>query len=225
MNNNEMLSVFMDNELNTQDGDRLIQKLKQDSGLKRDWEQFHLIGDMLRNHVSHAFRMDFADRLAGALAHEPHHFGRPATGQATKPFKYTAAGFAMAASISAVALVGLLQINNPVAMSTMAITPVAYEMDIQNASQQQTTVAMNDTVTVDYNGAEVTEPLLENNIDTPVLAYASFEKAQPAETMVAAADLENSVYDYLVDYSRYAVSAPLQGARPATTVISYYTEL
>lgn len=227
MYKNEMLSIFMDDELNTQDGDNLIQKMKQDAELKTDWEHFHLIGDSLRNHISHAFKPDFADHFATVLANEPHHFGRPAAIQAPKRFNDTAAGFAMAASISAVALVGLLQINSPVAMSSMAVMPVAYEMDIQNPTQNspQTVVALNSSVVVDENNGYVSEPLLENS-DMPVLAYASFENTQTETVVVASVgNLEESVYDYLVDASRYAVSAPLQGAMPTTTVISYYTDL
>lgn len=221
MNNKEMLSVFMDGELQNDDAVRVIKQLRKNDELKSCWEQYHLIGDCIRSQFSSALYGGFADRFATLLESEPHHFGRPAAVKHHSPKRFNdKAGFALAASISAVALLGMLQVNQQELVSAAEMGPVAYETDIQH---QIPAMAVPEALA---QAAGEEAPVV--NVDTPALAYASFDSVDTAdENMDVSVEpsVEDSVYDYLVNYSQYAVSAPLQGTVPAATLISYYTEL
>ena len=212
----------MDGELEDSDAaGRMITQLKKNDELKSCWENYHLIGDCIRKQLSHAFHGGIADRITALLEHEPHHFGRPAS-KTHSPRRFSdKAGFALAASISAVAMLGMLQVNQQNLVSANETTPVAYETDIQHQALAMDTTA--DTLAP--QSADETQAM---NIETPALAYASFDSVDDTgySTDLAAADssVEDSVYDYLVNYSQYAVSAPLQGTVPAT-VIGYYSNL
>jgi len=118
------------------------------------------------------------------------------------------AGFALAASVSAVAIVGLLQFGQP-AMMTAATQH--YETDIQSQH-----LAMASTHTQ--------SAVVDIEIDSQALAYASFDGDsvnQQLATMASTASVESTVYDYLVDFSQYAVAAPLEGSIPAVNLASY----
>jgi len=55
------------------------------------------------------------------------------------------------------------------------------------------------------------------------LAYASFdmEGVDPSTSLASTDTVESSVYDYLVNFSQYAVAAPLEGSVPAVNLASY----
>ena len=223
MNNKEMLSVFMDGELDDSDAGSVITQIRKNDELRSCWEHYHLIGDCIRKQLSNAFHSGFADRFSALLDNEPHHFSRaPGTTQNPSPRRFSdKAGFALAASISAVAMLGMLQVNQQNLLTTNETTPVvAYETDIQHQGLAMDTSA--DTLLP--QGADEVQGM---SVETPPLAYASFDSVDEtgySADLATDPSVEDSVYDYLVNYSQYAVSAPLQGTSPAT-VISYYSNL
>src|SRR5688572_18161780 len=99
----------MDGELDAHHAELAVARLKQDPAARESWETFHLIGDALRGEcmVTTNPGRRFSDRLAQeptVLAPRP----KPAS-------RVTTYAYSVAASLSAVALVGWVAFHNPLA--------------------------------------------------------------------------------------------------------------
>jgi sigma-E factor negative regulatory protein RseA len=202
----EMISVYMDGEASEFESASVLKHIKQEPLLERCWEGYHLIGDAMRNQVSATVSAAFTQRLAQSLENEINPFAsQPMPGRRANE----TAGFALAASVSAVALVGLLQFGQP---AMLASANNQYETDIQN---QHLALAKDSSLVA----METVSPV---EMDNQALAYASFDTDYSNTTdMTLAANVESSVYDYLVNYSQYAVAAPLEGSAPTVSLLSY----
>lgn len=102
----EQLSHLMDGE--SDDEAKLLAAIKEDAGLRARWERYHLIRDVMGNHLSEQGAISIAARVAAQLENEPtvlapkrrRFFSREAI---VKP----AAGFAIAATIATVAVMSV----------------------------------------------------------------------------------------------------------------------
>jgi sigma-E factor negative regulatory protein RseA len=63
----EKLSALIDGELQSNDCQAHLGRLKTDTELRRAWDAYHLIGDALRGHVG----ADLTDRVVARLHEEP----------------------------------------------------------------------------------------------------------------------------------------------------------
>lgn len=117
----EKISALMDGELEGQEAQQLLARLKQDEELVQDWHAFHVIGDALRG--ERALSREFTQRLASRLTGEPTVLApRPAR---TKQ-RFAAYALSAAASMSAVALVGWVAfLNNPLSQPEVASSPTS----------------------------------------------------------------------------------------------------
>lgn len=105
---NEKLSAWMDGELEEQDARQFPAKLKQDAGLREDWDCYHLIGDAIRGVHGH----DLCTRIRARLDDEPTVIAPRRRRTAEKMRKYglsVAASFAAAVFVGWMALAGLQQ--------------------------------------------------------------------------------------------------------------------
>ncbi|TJZ67781.1 sigma-E factor negative regulatory protein [Chitiniphilus eburneus] len=62
----EQLSALIDSELEAKEHDRLLGQLSVDGDLRQDWQDWHLVGDVMQEHplLSPDFMKRFSDRLA-----------------------------------------------------------------------------------------------------------------------------------------------------------------
>ena len=131
MNIDENISALMDGELNEAETGRLLDQLQRDAGLRTCWTRYHLISDTLRSDLTGHIKHNVATCVIKALESEPIHFSpRRAT---PHPSRFTPhifkplAGFAVAASIAAVAVLSLqvtapLQTTYPVNLAGLSGT-------------------------------------------------------------------------------------------------------
>lgn len=109
----EQVSALADDELSQAEQSLVLRRLSADPALRDQWQRIHLLRDALHNELSGHLSAGFAGRVMAALESEP----QPAAGfgwqrwlrQAAKPV----AGLAVAASVAALAIVGLEQISGP----------------------------------------------------------------------------------------------------------------
>jgi sigma-E factor negative regulatory protein RseA len=107
---------MMDNEYTEHECALALRRLGKDDELLACWARYHLISDALKDQVPDVLNTDFSARMRGLIDAEPAHesasavvqktaqtAGRRARGAWFKP----AAGFAVAASVAGVALLGL----------------------------------------------------------------------------------------------------------------------
>lgn len=104
----KQISEFLDGELPQTEQDALLKTLANDEELSGAWERYHLIGDAIRNDLPELIGCDISTRVQQAIATEPailvplsrrHALVRPVM------------GFALAASVAAMAILGVRQLN------------------------------------------------------------------------------------------------------------------
>lgn len=99
----ERISALMDGELEIEDQDAELRRIKGNEDLMLNWETYHLIGDVLRQ--ERVLGAGFSDRFRAALAKEPTVLAPRPVASARKSRLY---GLSAAASVAGVAVVGWL---------------------------------------------------------------------------------------------------------------------
>ena len=103
--NKEQLSAFMDGETDGQRQDLVDQMLK-DPELMGAWSRYHLVSDCLRQCLPERIDKELAGNISQALLKEP---AILAPDRRAYPFVKPIAGFAIAASVAALAILGIQQ--------------------------------------------------------------------------------------------------------------------
>lgn len=116
----EKLSAWMDD----QPVEGLYQDLLADAELSERWHRYHLIGDAMRNELPGTLQLDIAANVADALESEPAILAPQSRRRFAVPGKVIELGqrfgqYAIAATVAAVAVVGVQQYN-----AKEAITPL-----------------------------------------------------------------------------------------------------
>ncbi len=106
-NLDEKVSALVDGELSHAEVDGVFDMLKRDKPSQACWRHYHLISDALKNNLPDRLPEDFVGRVSQALEAEPH-YALPPRRPAKAPFLHKPTiGFALAASVAAVAFLGL----------------------------------------------------------------------------------------------------------------------
>lgn len=103
--NKEQLSAFMDDELDGLQKDQVGQMLK-DPELLDTWSRYHLVSDCLKRNLPEHLDRELAGKVSKSIEQEP---AIVAPGGLPRSFVKPAAGFAIAASVAALAILGIQQ--------------------------------------------------------------------------------------------------------------------
>jgi len=129
----EQISALVDDELEQGSG-FVLHALKTDEAYKGAWGRYHLIGECLRGHLPARVDMQLADRICKALHDEP----VTRTSYRFPRLVKSVAGLAIAATVAAIAILGVRQIGSgPAATAT---PPIAYKPPSTNSDYQTVTV-------------------------------------------------------------------------------------
>lgn len=101
----EQLSAFMDDEIDGLQKNQVEQILK-DPELLDSWSRYHLVSDCLKHNLPEHLDRDLAGKISRSIAQEP---AIVAPGGLARSFAKPAAGFAIAASVAALAIFGIQQ--------------------------------------------------------------------------------------------------------------------
>lgn len=152
----ELLSAFVDGELNEKELDQLLALMDSDDNARADYLRYQFSSDVIRGYTNRSRPVDLTSRISTALKEEPAHQqaepGKQKNRVLTLPnwFWKQTAGLAAAASIGALAVVGVMnQPQNTVTPELVQAEPV----------QQQTAVAASNRWTV---GEQEVEDRLNN---------------------------------------------------------------
>ncbi len=166
----ELLSAFVDGELNEQELDELLALMKTDDSAKVDYMRYQFSSDLLHGYVTDHNHVDLTDRIHQALSDEPDlHINATEKTKTAKVFALPdwfwrqTAGLAAAASLGALAVVGLMSQPQTVVPTT--------NMAQSEPLQQQTTVAETNRWTV--GETEVEDRLNDYLVDHNEYAGAS----------------------------------------------------
>lgn len=102
--NKEKVSAMVDGEVDEQDT-AIVDALLNTDSLKQSWASYHLIGDSLRQNLPENVSLDLNRQISAAIASEPTILApvKPTQNPVLKPL----AGFAIAASVAIVAILGI----------------------------------------------------------------------------------------------------------------------
>lgn len=107
--NREWLSALADGELHGQELERGLDALRKDPELQQSWRAYHLIRDTVSSNLDHAVDAQLHLRISAALESEPTIL---APQRRSRPWFKQAAGIAIAASVTGVAVIGVQQMNS-----------------------------------------------------------------------------------------------------------------
>ena len=102
----ESLSAMMDGELD--DPSQVLSSLKSDTEFRGRWARFHLIGDMMRDAIISPAPAKFSEDVGAKVAAEPTILAPQSTPQRALTPR---TGFAIAASIAALAVIGIARFS------------------------------------------------------------------------------------------------------------------
>ena len=199
----ELLSAFVDGELNKEELDQLLLLMEQNKQIRSDLQNYQFISDVMRGHARQANPTDFSERLTRALDDEPAH-RLDATVNKVKAkvislptwFWKQTAGLAAAASVGALVVLNVM--NQPEATQTApAATQIASSAIDRPVMMQQ--------------------PLMAEQTSTVAVAPPS----NPNRWTVGEQEVEDRLQNYLVDHNEYAGAS---GLFSYARVVSYGEE-
>ena len=100
---NEQVSASVDGELDGAETGLLLRRLSTDAELRARWARYHLISDTLKNNLPQQLPVNLAERVAEAIADQPTPRRLFSPARLLRP----AAGLAIAASVAALAVLGM----------------------------------------------------------------------------------------------------------------------
>lgn len=105
----DQLSALIDGEFDVTSAEHLIRSVKSGGELRDCWQQYHLIGDAMRNEM--VLSHDFSARVMNALGEEPTVLASPVVAKQTTAkasLLKTNQFWSVAASVAAVMFVGVM---------------------------------------------------------------------------------------------------------------------
>ncbi|MDR3428326.1 sigma-E factor negative regulatory protein [Silvimonas sp.] len=168
----EHLSALIDGELEPARFDQVLAQLHADPALRDDWQDWHLVGDVMQQHpiLSPDFMKTFCDRLAA----EPVVFAPAASSRRRRFMRRALAPLSAAASVAFLSVVGWQAFHGAYTGSAVAVPHMA-----AMATPQAVHVANSDSKFRAYLAAHHEDS--GNPIDGRDLVYASFETKQPTK--------------------------------------------
>ncbi|MBN4079064.1 sigma-E factor negative regulatory protein [Beggiatoa alba] len=207
----ERISALMDGELDKRAHHDAVDELLKNDESRDTWFRYHLISDTLRQHLPAGMDAQFSSRVMKALQDEP-------TVLAPRPprraFQGTAlgrrlAGLAVAASVAAVAVLGV---------------QFMYQQDDRSLAGQmaQTPTTLSPTLSPILSS---NRPSVSQSIARAVVRPNIQIVTQAANPVVATPPLAKRYHPnlnkYLVDHNQQAPRAALQGVVPYARIVAY----
>ena len=134
----EELSALIDGELNELDERRTLKALAGDAELRETWERYHLIRAVMTHELGVIASPDLAERVMARLA--PDEPGRNAEAARLR-FWPLAGGFAVAASVAAIAILALQVLPQPLIAPNGASVKIAATSGVAAAAGTSVPVA------------------------------------------------------------------------------------
>ncbi len=178
-NMKEKISALMDGEMDAQEMQASIREMRASGDHRECWDHYHLIGDALRNNLPRHVDLSFSQRISQAIATE----NTPAVSSQPSPAKPTkrnavqrpVVGFAMAASVAAVAYLGF----GMIAVEEQAVGPrvAAVAPTTELPIAQQHGLPMNGLQTAQGKHWSAAKPSVESRLNTYLQNHQSLSTA------------------------------------------------
>ena len=192
----ESLSALLDNEAQELETRRVLNEMERDAELKSTWQNYQMIGDLMRNEVSSP--MDLTDAINQQIDGQEAMPEGQITEAASKSWMRPFTSVAVAASVTLAVLLGVQmgeQETSPISIASQA--PAAVE------------VAPN----------AVAPSLISGAVEAPV-QVASTDVA-PAESAEDLEQAQQKLQEYLMEHTENAAGNTNRGALPYARVVKF----
>lgn len=207
----ERISALMDGELDEPAHHDSIEQLLKKDEARRTWARYHLISDTLRQSLPAGIDLQFSSRVMATLNDEPTVLAPPIS--QTSPLARRLAGLAVAASVAAVAVMGvqfMYQQDGQTPVGPMAQAPSALSpntMSPKNFATNQTFAR----AAIRPNIQTVTQSM------SPTDMTPSFSQQLPPQI---ANRFHSNLNKYLLDHNQQTASAAVQGVMPYARIVA-----
>lgn len=195
----ERMSSLIDGELDDQERHQAVTELLASEQSRRSWARYHLVSDTLKRNLPDSIDPQFSSRVMDALKDEPTILAPPQ--QAPSSLGRRMAGLAIAASVAAVAVLGvqfMYQQDGMAPSPQFAQAPVA-----QSPMAPERNIARVDV-----------RPNVQTVTQTSGPANASLAAAQEFKRY------HPNLNQYLVDHNQLAPRLVVQGVLPYARIVA-----
>jgi len=158
-NNDALLSALYDGELSGSELDQALARIREQDSARQQFASYGLISAAMKREVSAEVNVDVADRVRIALDAEPTVLSPVSRQAASRPFVRQVAGFALAASLTAVAILGIRQYQADQPQPTL---------DVATSTTSQ------DWIRVSGTRWNRQQPEVENKLNTYLVSHSQY---------------------------------------------------
>lgn len=226
----EHFSALLDDELDSANREIMLNQLMSDKQTKQRWYRYHLISDAMQAKLPDKIDPQFSASVMAALADEPailapKQTSTHSTHHSTPSIKHRAAGFAIAATVAVVAVLGVQNLNEPSKPDQVAKMPSNSEFEhIASQSPQLAQTPMATQIApqalTPAQVAQVRQPqvLPQTVTGGPAMTVSSTQSA------LIPADSENPQFDprlhqYIVNHNQNISGGQLQSIMPYVRIV------
>ena len=198
----ERISALMDGELDEQLHHSTADELLNKDEARETWSRYHLISDTLRQQLPNGIDNQFSSRVMAALDDEPTVLAPPAA--RTSTLTQRLAGLAVAASVAAVAVMGvqfIYQEDGQAPVEQIAKTSTTSLPNTSLANRVPTSQAL-------------AQAAARQNIQTVT------QSMNPAKPALPAKRFPPNLNKYLVDHNQQTARAAVQGVMPYARIVA-----
>lgn len=221
----EQISAFMDGELPQPEHANLIHQICHDDELKLRWQSYHLIGDALKNSTSTTYQTQnqFAQSVMAALENEPTVFA-PAALKHKANVRQKIAGVAIAASVAAVAVIGVQSMNQSEetepSLAEMPSSDQYVRMEQARPSMASASSTVNAPTLMAPNSIPQTmTPSVPALKASASQSSGSLEDVQQDPNVTQIYQYNPQLYKYLLNHNQYTLGSHVQGVMPYARIV------
>lgn len=219
----ERLSSLMDGELDDTRQRHAIDTLLHDTAARDCWERFHLASDALHGNLPKAIDPGFSARVMAAIEDEPAILApppprKPAVSSdhavpARSSFSKRFAGLAVAASVAAIAVMGVgsLYREDPMVPHGQQVA------ESKSAPSEYIRLAKQPSPPLGATLASANAPLATSAADASLATRAEMLRTYPE----IARRIDPRLHKYLINHSQQAARSNIQGVMPYARIVTY----
>ncbi len=205
----EKISALVDGELDKQECQTAVNELLNDDAKRTAWGRYHLIGDTLKRSLPLGIDHGFSSRVMAALDSEPTVLAPPR--QTHSSWGQRAAGLAVAASVAAVAVLGvqfMYQQDGQAPTQQLAKLPTKLS-PIQMQQQKVARAKIQQSI----------QPSLQSSLRANIQTVTQTSVLANPPSRLTAREYSR-LNKYLVDHNQLASGAVMQGVIPYARIVA-----
>lgn len=206
---NEQVSAFIDGELTHEACEQMVSTLCKDGELKSCLDRYQMISDSMRNQLPFGIKPDFASSVMAVIESEPTILA-PAARSSHKPsipsaFTRKAAGFAIAASVATIAVIGVQSQYSEEPQQVASTMPDNSEF-VRMAKENPMTANV--------------QPLITPRASSGYSTASTMVQSQSIPQMKPAQSFDWQLHQYIVNHSQYATGSGVHDIMSSARIVS-----